>query len=202
MIKKILWLIALITFTTSCVSLVEDAPIVKIYRLNIDQAGVLATNDLPGSIAIDELRLSPGLSTERIALTYQKNRIMDYFADAKWNGELEEIIRNFFIDMFENRKPFNHYYIEDEKANKSYVLKIYVKDFQAEYVDSPFTNPPTVNVAINAIILDKDKNKVLREFNLSQRINAKANKMTEITDAFQSALQLILKQLGENIENI
>ena len=202
MIKTILRLIALITLTTSCVSLIEDAPIVKTYRLNLDQIDVRIIKNLSVPISIGELRLNAGLSTERIALTYQQNKIMDYFADAKWNDEIDIILRNIFIDIFENRKLPSKNGIDDKKSYKAYSLNIFVKDFQAEYIDSPFTNPPTVNVAIKAILFEKGNNQILKEFSLSKRVPAKANKIIEVTSAFQYALESVLVQLNEEIANI
>ncbi len=55
--------------------------------------------NLPADLAVMRPRLRAGLDTDRIAVLYPDKRL-DYFADARWSGPLDEVVQDLTVQAF------------------------------------------------------------------------------------------------------
>jgi ABC-type uncharacterized transport system auxiliary subunit len=76
-------------------------------QLRDAQAGAAPGSAAPGSSVLTNLavlkpRVRTGLDTERIAALYPDRRL-DYFADARWSGRLDEVIEDLAVQLLRAR---------------------------------------------------------------------------------------------------
>ncbi len=88
-------------------------------------------------------RVRAGLDTDRIAALYPDRRL-EYFADARWSGPLDEVIQQLVVQQFHATANLRNVSVEASVFASNYWLEIEVADFQAEY--SAAAAPPVVHV--------------------------------------------------------
>src|SRR5258708_31634996 len=94
------------------------------------------------ALAVLKPRVRAGLDTDRIAVLYPDRRL-DYLADARWSGPLEDVVQELTVQAFRNAARLQNVSSDMSAFASGYWLEIEVADFQAEY---PSTGaPPTVN---------------------------------------------------------
>src|ERR1700730_1911264 len=57
---------------------------------------------LAADLAVLKPRVRAGLDTDRIAVLYPDRRL-DYFADARWSGSLDDVMQDLTVQAFRNR---------------------------------------------------------------------------------------------------
>jgi len=77
-------------------------------------------------------RVRAGLDTDRIAALYPDRRL-EYFADARWSGPLDEVIQQLVVQQFHATANLRNVSVEASVFASNYWLEIEVADFQAEY---------------------------------------------------------------------
>ena len=87
-------------FLTGC--LTSNIPTPTYYLLNPAQSNHEVKPQLPLSLVIERPTIVSGLNTDRIALIKNNGRELDYFAQARWNGQLDKIVQDFIVESFEN----------------------------------------------------------------------------------------------------
>jgi ABC-type uncharacterized transport system auxiliary subunit len=158
----------------------------------VDPAG----NSLPSDLAILRPRVRAGLDTDRIAALYPDRR-MDYFADVRWSGPLDEVLQDLAVQQFHANPGLRNVTPEASVFGSTYWLEIEVTDFQAEY--SATGGPPTVHVHLQARIGNSGDRHVLGRFEPDVRETAADNRMSAIVDAYNRAADNALSEIAEGV---
>ena len=98
---------------------------------------------IAADLAVIRPRVRAGLDTDRIAALYPDRRL-EYFADARWSGPLDEVIQQLVVQQFHATANLRNVSVEASVFASNYWLEIEVADFQAEY--SAAAAPPVVHV--------------------------------------------------------
>ncbi len=142
----------------------------------------------PVSIIVEKPSVVSGLNTDRIALIKNNGRELDYFAKARWNGQLDKIIQDFIIESFES----NYDIIEADTSSRhqkaDYMVVTKIRDFQAEYGESTNT-PPSIKVSIIFSILKLPNKDPLNRIIKTKEKQLEVNSMQEIIFGFEELLQ-------------
>ncbi len=170
-----------------------------------DAAGVHATSGAAephANLAVLRPLVRAGLDTDRIASLYPDRRL-DYFADARWSGPLDEVIQDLVVRFFESRAGLRNVSGDASAFASAYWLEIEVTDFQAEYTDgstggSPGSGPPTVHVHLLARIGSSGERRIVARFEADARQPATANRMGAIVAAYEGAANQALLQLASS----
>lgn len=186
--KSIPFLITLF-FLTGCLSLKDTTPAPTLFLINAPHVIENEKQELPYSITVDKPKIVSGLNTDRIALVKDNGRVLDYFAEARWNGRLENIIQDFMIETLENqfRVVSISNSVIDQKAD--YKILSHVKDFQAEYGDGNLNASPTLRVSMVVSVLRLKDNKIIARLDLREEETAKSNTLTDITYGLEGLMQ-------------
>ena len=64
-------------------------------------ASAAAPARLAADLAVLKPRVRAGLDTDRIAVLYPDRRL-DYFADARWSGSLDDVVQDLAVQAFRN----------------------------------------------------------------------------------------------------
>jgi cholesterol transport system auxiliary component len=155
-----------------------------------------AGNSLPSDLAVLRPRVRAGLDTDRIAALYPDRR-MDYFADVRWSGPLDEVLQDLAVQQFHSNPGLRNVSAEASVFGSTYWLEIEVADFQAEY--SAAGGAPTVHVHLQARIGNSGDRHVLGRFEPDVREAAADNRMSAIVDAYNRAADNALAEIAEGV---
>lgn len=147
----------------------------------------------PFDVAVLKLRVRPGLDTDRIAALYPDRR-MDYFAEVRWNGPLDEVLQDLAVQVFHSNPGLRNVNADGSVFASTYWLEIEVADFQAEYAAGG--SAPTVHVHLLARVGNSGDRHVLGRFEPDIREAAADNRMTAIVDAYDRAAGKALAEIA------
>lgn len=153
----------------------------------------LPGNNLPADLAVLRPRVRAGLDTDRIAALYHDRR-MDYFADVRWSGPLDEVLQDLAVQEFHSNFRTSNVSADASVFASTYWLEIEVTDFQAEY--SAAGGPPTVHVHLQARIGNSADRRVLARFEPDVHEAAADNRMSAIVDAYNRAADKALAEIA------
>jgi cholesterol transport system auxiliary component len=160
--------------------------------------GAPARNNLPRDLDLAVLRprVRAGLDTDRIAALYP-DRHMDYFADVRWSGPLDEVLQDLAVQQFHANTGLGNVSPEASVFGSPYWLEIEVTDFQAEYPAAG--GPPTVHVHLQARIGNSGDRHVLGRFEPDVHEAVADNRMSAIVDAYNRAADQALSEIAEGV---
>jgi ABC-type uncharacterized transport system auxiliary subunit len=144
------------------------------------------------ALAVLKPRIRAGLDTDRIAVLYPDRRL-DYFADARWSGPLDDVVQDLTVQAFRNGARLQNVNSDASAFASGYWLEIEVADFQAEYASAGA--PPTINVRLLARVGSAGERSILGSFTAVARQNATDNRLTAIVDAYERAVNTALAEI-------
>jgi len=151
------------------------------------------TPPAPFDVAVLKLRVRAGLDTDRIAALYPDRR-MDYFADVRWSGPLDEVLQDLAVQEFHSNPGLRNVNADGSVFASAYWLEIEVADFQAEYAAGG--SAPTVHVHLLARVGNSGDRHVLGRFEPDIHEAAADNRMTAIVDAYNRAADKALAEIA------
>jgi cholesterol transport system auxiliary component len=190
----LLWSMALLTACAGSLFKNSAAP-PTMYMLSAPapSAAEPASTAAPTELAVLKLRVRAGLDTDRIAALYPDRRL-DYFADARWSGPLDEVLQDLAVQAFHANPGLRNVSADGSVFASTYWLEIEVTDFQAEY--SANLAAPTVHVHFLARVGNSADRHVLGRFEPDVRVPAADNRMTAIVDAYNRAVDQALAEIA------
>ncbi len=169
-----------------------------LYLLSARGAATDAGTPAPmaADLAVLKPRVRAGLDTDRIAALYP-DRHLDYFADVRWSGPLDEIVQDLAVQAFRSSGAMRNVTADASAFASAYWLEIEVTDFEAEY---PAANAapiaaPVVHVHFMARIGNSGDRHILGRFEADARQSAADNRMGAIVDAYNRAAGQALAQM-------
>jgi ABC-type uncharacterized transport system auxiliary subunit len=147
-------------------------------------------------LAVLKPRVRAGLDTERIAALYPDRRL-EYFADVRWSGPLDEVLQDLAVQEFHSHKGMRNVSTDASTFPSAYWLEIEVVDFQAEY--APPNTAPTVHVHFLARIGNSGDRVILDRFEPDVHETAAGNRMSAIVDAYNRAAAKALAEIAAGV---
>jgi cholesterol transport system auxiliary component len=155
-------------------------------------AAAAAAPRIPADLAVIRPRVRAGLDTDRIAALYPDRRL-EYFADARWSGPLDEVIQQLAVQQFHATANLRNVSVEASVFTSNYWLEIEVADFQAQY--SAANAPPLVHVRFLARVGTSTDRHMLAVFDANAQVAASDNRMSAIVDAYNRAADQALAEI-------
>jgi ABC-type uncharacterized transport system auxiliary subunit len=152
--------------------------------------------DHPANLAVLRPRVRAGLDTDRIAALYP-DRHMDYYADVRWSGPLDEVLQDLTVQQFHINPGLGNVSADVSVFASTFWLEIEVSDFQAEY--SAAGGPPTVHVHLRARVGNSGDRHVLAHFEPDVHEAAADNRMSAIVDAYNRAADQALSDIATGV---
>jgi len=166
-------------------------PPTSIYLLSADLASApvtavagTASPVIPADLAVLRPRVRAGLETDRIAVLYPDHRL-DYFADARWSGPLDEVVQDLALQAFHTGSTLRNVSADASEFASAYWLEIEVVNFEADY--SSGGSAPVVRVHLRARLGRSGDRHVVGSFDADITRKASANRLSAIVDAYQGA---------------
>ena len=151
-----------------------------------------ATVAIPADLAVLRPRIRKGLETDRIAVLYADRRL-DYFADARWSGPLDEVFQDVAVQAFRADAGLRNVSADASAFASGYWLEIEIVDFQAEYA-AP-SAAPTIHVQLLARLGGAGDRRILGSYAANALQPASDNRLTAIVGAFQLATNAALAEV-------
>ena len=199
--KKIILSSLAVFLLSGCISLKDDTPPPTLFLINAQHLDQTQKTELPYSITVDKPKVVSGLNTDRIALVKENGRVLDYYAEARWNGRLENIVQDFIIETLENqfRVVSISDSVVDQKAN--YKVLTHIRDFHAEYEDGNLNQIPLLKVSMAVSLLRLKDNEVLARYNIHEEQRAQSNTLTDITYGLEELTQKAFSEINVKISD-
>jgi cholesterol transport system auxiliary component len=155
-------------------------------------ASAAAPAPTTANLAVLKPRVRTGLETDRIAVLYPDRRL-DYFADARWSGPLDDVVQDLAVQAFRNGARLQNVGSDASAFSSGYWLEIEIADFQAEYAAAGA--PPTINVRLLARVGSAGNRNILGSFTAGARQTATDNRLTAIVNAYELAVNSALTEI-------
>ena len=194
-------LIALIPILglAGCISLppllggMKEAKPESIYTLHSGTAASAKPAMGNNIVVVPKPELPPGLETERIALSFEGGRRLDYYADAKWSAPLDSLLQNFVIDKVQQKLPGKVVGTQDLGGSAKYKLALKFNEFGPFYEGMP-DKPPRLDVGVTVTVIAAPKDTVKTQFTLKKSAPVEANNLTTITGGLEKLLQDVTEE--------
>jgi ABC-type uncharacterized transport system auxiliary subunit len=174
-----------------------SAPTIYVLSSDAPAADAATAAAIPADLAVLKPKLRTGLESDRVAVLYPDRRL-DYFADARWNGALADVLQDFTVQEFHSHARLRTVNGDASVFASTYWLEIEVTDFQAEYASA--AGPPTVHVHLLARIGDAGDQRILGRFEADSRQPAAENRLSAIVDAYSRAADTAFGAIAGNVE--
>ena len=139
-------------------------------------------------VVVPKPELPPGLGTERIALSFDQGRRLDYYADAKWSAPLDALLQEFMVQKIQQELPGTVVGTPDLSTSAKYRLAFKFTEFGPVYEGNPDT-PPRLDVGVTVTVIAMPRATVASQFTLKRSATAPANNLTTITSGLEKLLQ-------------
>ena len=152
--------------------------------------------DLPTvdwQLVLDTPMADAALNTTRIALMSGPMQV-EYYARSSWTDRAPLMIQTLMIESFENSDRIVSVGREGGGLRADFVLKSELRELQAEYYDS---DKPIAHVTINAKLVAMPSRDIVASQSFERKIEAEADRLNDVVNAFDEALGKVLKELVE-----
>ena len=119
---------------------------------------------------------------------------VEYYARSSWTDRAPLMIQTLMIESFENSDRIVSVGREGGGLRADFLLKTELRELQAEYYDS---DTPVAHVTINAKIVAMPSRDIVASKSFDRKIQAEADRMDDVVQAFDDALGKVLKNLVE-----
>lgn len=134
-----------------------------------------------------------GLNTTRVALMNAPTQL-EYYARTSWTDRAPAMVQTLMIESFENSGKIISVGREAVGLRADLLLKSELREFQAEYWRNP-GGPPEVHVTINAKLVWATTRTIVATASFDSKVLATADQIDAIINAFDEALDDVLKDL-------
>lgn len=185
---------------SACISLPfsggEDRPPPAMYTLDEPATGTMEISaDAAGRIVVIVPRpeLPPGFDSERIAIRFEQDGRLDYYADAQWSASPSDLIQDVFIERAQRKLPGTIVGKLDLVPAANYRLAVRVTDFGPVYRSSPDV-PPRLDAGVTLTVIELPAESVKAQLSVKKSAPASQNRLGVITTELRTLLNSVLDE--------
>ncbi len=152
--------------------------------------------DLPQAnwqLIVEPPTANASLNSTRIALLRTPTKI-DYYARSNWGDRAPLMVQTLILESFENTGKIVSIGKESVGLRADFILKTDLREMQTIYYEG---GPPKAWVGINAKLVIMPRRSIVANALFQHRVQAKADSMPDIIEAFDEALNKVLRRLVE-----
>ena len=176
---------------SACALIPGNHPPPQLFELNATSEFNKDTPAVPWQLVIQSPTASAGLNDTRIALQRRKYE-MSYFEKANWIDRAPSMVQRLVVESFENSGRIAAVGRESLGLRADFALKIELRDFQADYVES---DKPSTRVAISAKLVSMPKRKIVGSWSYASLTLSRDSSLEAIVEAFDESLDDVMKNL-------
>ncbi len=178
----------------SCESVVPGrGPLPDLYRLTPKSTFATDLPTVEWQLLLEAPLTNASIDTTRIGLQRSSTSV-EYYARASWSDRAPQMIQTLMIESFENSGRIVAVGRDSVALRADYILKTDLREFQARYIGGA---KPQVHVALIARLVKMPRRAIIGAEKFESLIEARADTMEAIIEAFDQALGKVLKRLVE-----
>jgi cholesterol transport system auxiliary component len=178
----------------ACESVVPGrGPLPDLYRLTPKSTFSADLPTVDWQLLLEPALTNASIDTTRIGLQRSATSV-EYYARASWSDRAPQMIQTLMIESFENSDRIVAVGRDSIALRADYILKTDLREFQAEYMGGP---NPRIHVTMIARLVKMPRRAIVGTKKFETVIEAKADTMEAIIEAFDTALGKVLKRLVE-----
>jgi len=188
---------------SACISLPfgkdEDRPPPVMYTLHESNAGTMdVADDATGRIVVvvPLPELPPGFDSERIAIQFERDGRLDYFADAQWSAMLGELIQDVVVERARRQLSQAIVGQPDLVPAANYRLAVQLTHFGPVYRDSSDV-PPRLDVGLALTVIELPQQTIKAQLTVKKSAPASENRLGTVTNELKSLLHSALDEALE-----
>lgn len=196
--QRLLSLAALLTLglaLAGCSSIYKRPPAPVVYQLQAASQPLMAQPpSLPANTRLEvSLPTVPaGYDRERIALSLDNGRRLDYYAGARWAADLPLVAQDAITKSLLLSLPGAHIDTAEHMTRPSHRLRVDVISFAPVYTGAA-TTTPQVRVALRLVLTRLGDQAVLADVTLANTQMPAANTLGAVTGALETGLHQVLR---------
>ncbi len=168
-------------------------PLPDLYRLTPKSTFATDLPTVEWQLLLEPALTNASIDTTRIGLQRRATSV-EYYARAGWSDRAPQMIQTLMIESFENSDRIVAVGRDSIALRADYILKTDLREFQAEYMTGP---NPRIHVTLIARLVKMPRRAIVGTKKFEAVIEARADTMEAIIDAFDNALGKVLKRLVE-----
>lgn len=184
--------IAVLALVAGCSAIPGSNPPVQLYSLTPKSTYPDELPVVDWQLGVERPTAPAGLATARIAAV-RTPLTLDYFANVLWVDDAPNMVQRLLIESFENSNRIVGVGRASVGLRSDYVLRIELREFQAEYREPG--EPPTIFVRVNTKLVKMPERQIVASVTRDKLMKAPDGKITSIIKTFDSALGKVLKQI-------
>jgi len=181
---------ALVAGCDSVLPGVGKAP--RLYNLTPESTFPEGLPPVDWQLLVETPYASASLNTARIGLMPEPTRF-DYYALANWTDRAPLMVQGLVVESFENSGRIVAVGREAVGLKPDFVLKIEIREFQAEAYRDPTKHQPRVGLSVK--LVEMPDRLIVAAATFERQTSAPPDVMTDIVQAWDDALGAVLKRL-------
>jgi ABC-type uncharacterized transport system auxiliary subunit len=173
---------------SGCSGFKSSAPPTAMYTIHAAQAQPQGVYRQKRIVSVAEPSMPPGYDTDRIAISFDQGRRMDYAAGAAWPAPLPKMLQDFVLHSA-NAMPGIMAVAPDSGLPATSSLQVRVNDFEPVYAGDPKKEPPVVRVSMTFTLMSLERNRIIATVTKGGEQPASANTLTAITGGLETVAQ-------------
>lgn len=181
-----------LTLPLGCTGLVPGSrPPPRIFRLTPKSTFPADLPLVDWQMIVEAPVANAGLDTTRVALMRGPHEI-EYYARSSWVDTAPLMVQTLIIESFENSGKIVSVGRESLGLRADYLLKLELREFQAEYQEGPL---PRAHVAISAKLVKLPSRQIVAAQTFEGYETASADTVEEVVNAMDVALGRVLRDM-------
>lgn len=173
-----------------CPSLPGQGPPPRLFTLSPKSTFTAALPRVDWQLVIEVPVAAAGLDTTRVAL-YRQALELEYYARANWTDRAPVMVQSLLVESFENSGRIVAVGRESLGLRADYVLKLEMREFQAEYLG----DVPSAHIRLNAKLVAMPERSIVAAERFDISVPAGADSMESVVAAFDLALGKVLRDI-------
>ena len=177
----------------------DDRPAPALYTLQEPGSEVMnISTETRGRVvvAVPAPELPPGYDTERIAIQFEQDGRLDYYADARWSSRLDLLVQDVFIERAQQKLSGTIVGKPDLVPAPNYRLAVAVTDFGPVYQTSPDMTP-RLDAGLNVTVIQIPQGTVVAQFSVKKSAPATENRLSTVTGELRGLLSAVIDEALE-----
>ena len=179
---------------TACQSLVPGAtrPPPDYYDLTPKSTYPEDLPDVDAQMSIELPSASAGLTTSRIAVKTHPTRL-NYYGGAEWSDIAPRMVQTLLIESFDNTGRIIAISREGSGLRSDYILRVDLREFQAELFDS--AEVPNVRVRLSVRLIRMPERILVAGHSDEWSKDAASRELPDVVETFDEVLGHVIKRI-------
>jgi len=174
----------------------EERPPTAMYTLHETRAGTTGISTEAAArtvVVVSRPELPPGFDSDRIAIQFEQDGRIDYYADAQWSANLSDLMQGVFVEWAQGKLSGTIVGKPELVPAANYRLSVRVTDFGPVYRSSP-DMPPRLDAGLTLTVIELPSETVKTQLTVKKSAMSTENRLGTITTELKRLLHSVMDE--------